>query len=165
MRRKASLALLAVIAAASAIAGVWITFGQENEPWPPEWYISPETDRTEYAALRRRATATTEAEFPPSGAKLELLRNIAVGASPDIRPKDARVYVSAGYVLALRGRFSTEGVSRPPGIRHPFPPFAPCLTHVLDPSTFFAASSAIGPCQDLSSLGESVSLDLGEEGG
>jgi len=166
MRRKATVGAIAVIAVTAVLGGVWLAVGREEGPWPPDWYIDPPTNRAEYAALRRRATESPAAVFPPTGAKLGLLRSMAVGATLDpgeSRPTEARVYVSSGYVLALRGRFSTAGVSGPPGAPRRRPPFAPCVTLVLDPSTFYATSTAIGPCQDLSWMGESIELGLDQE--
>jgi hypothetical protein len=45
------------------------------------------------------------------------------------------------------------------------PPFCPCVTLGLDPSTLFKMSVALGKCEDLSFLGNSIDLDLREERG
>jgi hypothetical protein len=68
--------------------------------------------------------------------------------------------------LALRGSFSTDGLSRPSSAPNPFPPFFPCLTLVLDPSTLFAIGARTGKCKDMLFLGDdSIKLDLDEESG
>jgi hypothetical protein len=80
---------------------------------------------------------------------------------------EARVYPGSGYVLQLHGRFSTADLS-PPRVLDPFPPFAPCVTLVLDPSTFFATAVQVGTtgrCEDFSFLGDGLELDLDEEPG
>jgi hypothetical protein len=158
-------AAAAGIALAAVIASGWFALGREDESWPPEWYVSPATNRAEHAALRRRAIATRATEFPPSEATLAYLRNLAVATvlDPGEHLDDARVYLGSGYVLQLRGSFSTADIGpSPPGWR-PTRPFEPCLKLGLDPSTLFAMSVSLGRCEDLSFLGGSVPLDLDEE--
>jgi hypothetical protein len=155
-------AVVAGIALAAVVAGAWLAFGRNEEPWPPEWYISPATDGAQHTALRRRAIATRATEFPPSKATLAYLRNLAVSSvlDPGEKLDDARVYLGSGYVLRLRGRFSTADIGPgPPGWKPPRA-FEPCLTLSLDPSTLFAMSTSLGKCEDLSFLGDSVPLDL-----
>ena len=166
MRRKSAIVLASAVVCGVAIgAGLFL---QEDEPWPPDWYVSPATNATEHAALRRRAIATPATEFPPSEATLAYLRNLAVGSSLDAhgsRLDEARVYSGSGYVLQLRGRFSTARIGpSPPGWR-PEREFEPCLTLGLDPSTLIAMSASLGKCEDLSLLGHSVPLDLSQEPG
>jgi hypothetical protein len=79
------------------------------------------------------------------------------------RLDEARVYPGSGYVLQLRGRFSTADLGpSPPGWK-PMRPFAPCVTLVLDTSTLSATSVAVGKCEDLSFLGDGLDLDLSEK--
>jgi hypothetical protein len=158
-------AVVAGFALAAVVAGVWYAFGRNEEPWPPEWYVSPTPQGAQHAALRRSAIATRATEFPPTEATLAYLRNLAVGTVLDQGENldDARVYLGSGYVLQLRGRFSTADVGpSPPGWKPPRA-FEPCLTLSLDPSTLFATSVSLGKCEDLSFLGESVELDLDQE--
>jgi hypothetical protein len=155
-------ALIGGVAAAGAGAERLI---REDERWPPAWYVDPATNRAAHAALRRRAVATPQTEFPPRDATLAYLRNLAVGAASDRgeRVDAARVYLGNGYTLQLRGKFSTAYIGPAPPGRRPPRRFAPCLTLGLDPSTLFAISVSLGKCEELSFLGESVELDLGEE--
>jgi hypothetical protein len=163
MRRKAAIVLASAIVCGVAIgAGLFL---QDDEPWPPDWYVSPATNGAEHAALRRRAIATPTTESPPNEATLAFLRNLAVVSALDThgsRLDEARVYEGSGHVLQLRGRFSTARIRpSPPGWK-PERPFEPCLTLVLDPSTLFATSASLGKCEDLAPLGESIPLDLAD---
>jgi hypothetical protein len=181
MRRK-TVAGIAVVALAAAVAGVWLAAGRDEEPWPPVWYVDLGTNRDEYIALRKRlrkdAVDPPDTDFPPSPAKLGLLRLTAVGAC-DARPKDARVYFSNNsfasevirgapllaegasvYLLALRGKFSTAWISRPPSVKRPMPEFRPMLILLYDAATMDHRSTYLGRARDLSPLGESIELDL-----
>jgi hypothetical protein len=169
MQRSSRVAIAATLisCAVGITSGAWLALRERAER--PDWYVDPATNRIEYAALRRRASATPAAEFPPNAATLAYLRNAAVGSAsdPDEKLDDARVYRGSGYVLQLRGRFSTAGIPRPPSAHRPHvtPPFCPCVTLGLDPSTLVAMSVAVGKCEDLSFLGNSIDLLLHEERG
>jgi hypothetical protein len=158
----------AAVTASAVACGVAIGAAlalREPEPWPPRWYVSLAKSPAEHAALRRRAAAEAEWGSPPRGATLEYLRMLAIGAASEPgedRPTEARVYYdsSGGYLLVLRGRFSTARIEPSPAGWTPRRPFAPCLTLVLDPTSFTGGGGGLGECEDLSALGESVELDL-----
>jgi hypothetical protein len=186
-------ALLALVAIAAAATGVWLAVGQDKEPWPPSWYVDAQTSHNDSFALwkqlRKRAVKRTDVDFPPSKAKLDLLRLHAVGAASEpgeTHPADARVYfsnhafastviegastLSAGasvYVLALRGKFGTADIRRPPpGPRrrpHMIPAFYPMVITLFDAATMDTTGSYLGRVRDLSPLGESIELDLDQE--
>jgi hypothetical protein len=190
MKKKAAIGGVVAIAVAAG-AGAWLAFGPDDEPWPPSWYVEATSTHDKHLAtwkrFRKRATSLQDTDFPPSDAKLDLLHFMAVGASSgpgDSRPTDARVYFSdrisansvisggptlAGgasvYLLALRGKFSTASVRRPPpgAPRAPMPPFRPMVILVLDAATMDALDTYLGSSRDLSPLGESIELDLDEE--
>lgn len=161
MRRKSAIVLASAVVCGVAIgAGLFL---RDDEAWPPDWYVSPATNGAEYAALRRRAIAAPSTEFPPSEATLAYLRNLAVGSALDSygsRVHKARVYAGSGYVLQLRGRFSTARIQPRPHDSTPSRAFEPCLTLGLDASTLLATNVSLGRCEELGFLGESVELDL-----
>jgi hypothetical protein len=158
-------------AAVALLIGVTVTaLGAQHvlreDDWPPEWYVDPAKDRAQYVAIRRRATAAPSTEFPPNAATIEYLRHLAVAAAldPGERIDDARVYPGAGYVLQLRGKFSTADISPPPGVRGlRLPePFRSCLTYVLDTATITPTAASLGECEDFSFLGEGLELSLSD---
>jgi hypothetical protein len=193
MSRRAAVAVIAVVVLAVTVAGVWFAFARDEKPWPPDWYAEA-AHQDDHLALRRplrkRAVNPLNTEFPPRKAKLDLLRLMAVGAATepdDTRPTDVRVFFSdrvsansvisggpslAGgasvYVLAIRGKFSTAGIRRPPGAprpRYELPAFSPMVILVIDAATMDVTDTYQGRVRDLSPLGSSVALDLSQEPG
>jgi hypothetical protein len=192
MKKKAAIVGVVAIAAAAGV-GAWLAFRPDDEPWPPSWYVEATATHDKHLAtwkqLRKRVTNPQDTDFPPSDAKLNLLRFMAVGASSDpgeTRPSDARVYfsnhafastvieggstLSAGasvYVLALRGKFGTADIRRPPPgprrRRHMIPAFYPMVITLFDAATMDTTGSYLGRVRDLSPLGESIELDLDQE--